>query len=172
MTTCASPSSRCAATGCASASTPPRSVAVHRAEILQQLEQSNQEAASPSDDAIRSLSEALRKRQTDAQGELATLTETLATRNKEAAAIDEQLASARQDLSTAQAKLAEIRQQLANPPAAAKASRAAREPLPGYDELTVPELTARLGELDDAGRERVREYEQTHRARKGVLSRL
>ena len=41
----------------------PRSVAVHRAEILQQLEQSNQDAASPSDDAIRSLSEALRKRQ-------------------------------------------------------------------------------------------------------------
>ena len=64
------------------------------------------------------------------------------------------------------------RQFVANPPAAAKASRAAREPLPGYDELTVPEVTARLAELDEAGRERVREYEQAHRARKGVLSRL
>jgi ABC-type nitrate/sulfonate/bicarbonate transport system substrate-binding protein len=68
-------------------------------------------------DAGTAAVEALRKRQTDAQGELATLTETLATRNKEAAAIDERLASARQDLSTAQAKLAEVRQQLANPPA-------------------------------------------------------
>ncbi|MDQ2755250.1 MAG: carbon storage regulator CsrA [Actinomycetota bacterium] len=40
----------------------PRSVAVHRAEVLQQLERSNQDAASPSDDAIRSLREALSKR--------------------------------------------------------------------------------------------------------------
>ena len=69
-------------------------------------------------DAGTAAVEALHKRQTDAQGDLATLTETPATRNKEAASIDEQLASARQDLSTAQAKLAEVRQQVANPPAA------------------------------------------------------
>lgn len=40
----------------------PRSVAVHRAELLVQLETSNREAASPSDDAIASLSQALRRR--------------------------------------------------------------------------------------------------------------
>ncbi len=40
----------------------PRSVAVHRAEVLQQLERSNQDAASPSDDAIRSLRDALKRR--------------------------------------------------------------------------------------------------------------
>ena len=40
----------------------PRSVAVHRAELLQQLETSNREAASPSDDAVASLSNALRSR--------------------------------------------------------------------------------------------------------------
>ena len=40
----------------------PRSVAVHRAELLEALEVSNQEAASPSDDAVASLSEALRRR--------------------------------------------------------------------------------------------------------------
>lgn len=38
----------------------PRSVAVHRAELLAQLEVSNREAASPSDDAVASLSNALR----------------------------------------------------------------------------------------------------------------
>ncbi|MCZ4499408.1 MAG: csrA [Marmoricola sp.] len=38
----------------------PRSVAVHRAELLEQLETSNREAASPSEDAVASLSEALR----------------------------------------------------------------------------------------------------------------
>ena len=41
----------------------PRSVAVHRAELLEQLETSNREAASPSDDAVASLSRALRSRQ-------------------------------------------------------------------------------------------------------------
>ena len=61
---------------------------------------------------------------------------------------------------------------VANPPAAAKASRAAREPLPAYDDLTVPEVLDRLADLDEAARERVREYEQAHKARKGVLSRL
>ncbi len=61
---------------------------------------------------------------------------------------------------------------VANPPAAAKASRAAREPLPAYDDLTVPEVLGRLGDLDEAGRDRVRAYEQAHKARKGVLGRL
>jgi carbon storage regulator len=40
----------------------PRSVAVHRAELLEQLESINREAASPSDDAVASLSQALRSR--------------------------------------------------------------------------------------------------------------
>ena len=40
----------------------PRSVAVHRAELLQELESSNREAASPSEQAVASLTEALRKR--------------------------------------------------------------------------------------------------------------
>jgi carbon storage regulator len=40
----------------------PRSVAVHRAELLAQLETANLEAASPSDDAVASLSQALRRR--------------------------------------------------------------------------------------------------------------
>ena len=38
----------------------PRSVQVHRAELLEQLESSNREAASPSDDAVAQLSQALR----------------------------------------------------------------------------------------------------------------
>ena len=38
----------------------PRSVAVHRAELLEQLESSNRDSASPSDDAVASLSQALR----------------------------------------------------------------------------------------------------------------
>jgi carbon storage regulator len=40
----------------------PRSVAVHRAELLAELETTNKNAASPSEDAVASLSEALRKR--------------------------------------------------------------------------------------------------------------
>lgn len=40
----------------------PRSVAVHRAELLAQLETTNREAASPSADAIESLSQAFRDR--------------------------------------------------------------------------------------------------------------
>ncbi|QBR92358.1 carbon storage regulator CsrA [Nocardioides euryhalodurans] len=39
----------------------PRSVAVHRAELLEQLEETNRTAASPSDDAVASLSEQLRR---------------------------------------------------------------------------------------------------------------
>ncbi|GAA4810320.1 carbon storage regulator CsrA [Nocardioides caeni] len=40
----------------------PRSVAVHRAELLEQLAESNAEAASPAAEAVASLSEALRHR--------------------------------------------------------------------------------------------------------------
>jgi carbon storage regulator len=40
----------------------PRSLKVHRAELLVQLEASNREAASPSDDAVANLAEALRDR--------------------------------------------------------------------------------------------------------------
>jgi carbon storage regulator len=40
----------------------PRSVAVHRAELLEQHEVRNQEAASPSEDAVDNLREALRGR--------------------------------------------------------------------------------------------------------------
>ncbi|MFC6288156.1 carbon storage regulator CsrA [Nocardioides sp. GCM10027113] len=40
----------------------PRSVAVHRAELLAQLEETNKSAASPSEDTVASLSEALKRR--------------------------------------------------------------------------------------------------------------
>lgn len=40
----------------------PRSVAVHRSELLAQLEVSNQEAASPSEDTVDQLRQALRRR--------------------------------------------------------------------------------------------------------------
>ena len=39
----------------------PRSVSVHRAELLAELATTNQESASPSDDAVASLSEELSK---------------------------------------------------------------------------------------------------------------
>ena len=41
----------------------PRSVAVHRAELLAELADANAEAASPTADAVASLTEALRSRQ-------------------------------------------------------------------------------------------------------------
>ena len=41
----------------------PRSLKVHRAELLQQLEQSNREAASPSDDTVANLARALGERE-------------------------------------------------------------------------------------------------------------
>jgi carbon storage regulator len=44
----------------------PRSVAVHRAELLAQLAQSNQEAASPPANAVDSLLTAIRDRAKDA----------------------------------------------------------------------------------------------------------
>ena len=40
----------------------PRSVTVHRAELLQELADTNQDSASPSQDAVASLAEALRRR--------------------------------------------------------------------------------------------------------------
>jgi len=40
----------------------PRSVSVHRAELLKELADSNQESASPSQDAVASLAAALRQR--------------------------------------------------------------------------------------------------------------
>ncbi|WP_104105536.1 carbon storage regulator CsrA [Nocardioides sp. 616] len=40
----------------------PRSVSVHRAELLAQLASTNQGAASPAEDTVASLAEALRKR--------------------------------------------------------------------------------------------------------------
>ncbi|WP_182525751.1 carbon storage regulator CsrA [Nocardioides dongkuii] len=42
----------------------PRSVAVNRAELLRELENSNRTAASPSDETVASLSQALRDRTT------------------------------------------------------------------------------------------------------------
>lgn len=39
----------------------PRSVKVHRAELLAQLEESNRQAASPSEDMVAQLSEALHR---------------------------------------------------------------------------------------------------------------
>jgi len=44
----------------------PRSIAVHRAELLAQLAQSNQDAASPPADAVDSLVTAMRDRGKDA----------------------------------------------------------------------------------------------------------
>lgn len=43
----------------------PRSVPVHRAELLEQLESANRQAASPSDDVVSSLRESLRRRDGD-----------------------------------------------------------------------------------------------------------
>lgn len=40
----------------------PRSVSVHRAELLAELATSNRDAASPAEDAVSSLTEALRRR--------------------------------------------------------------------------------------------------------------
>lgn len=40
----------------------PRSVSVHRAELLAELATSNRDAASPPEDAVSSLAEALRRR--------------------------------------------------------------------------------------------------------------
>ena len=43
----------------------PRDVKVHRAELLAEIEQSNKQAASPTDDVVASLRESLEKRRQD-----------------------------------------------------------------------------------------------------------
>jgi carbon storage regulator len=45
----------------------PRSVKIHRAELLAELAANNQDAASPSEVAVASLTEALKKRKSDAK---------------------------------------------------------------------------------------------------------
>jgi hypothetical protein len=42
-------------------------------------------------------------------------------------------------------------------------------PWAGYDEQTVKEITGRIADLDDDARAGVREYEQAHKKRAGVL---
>ncbi|HET9770375.1 MAG TPA: hypothetical protein VFS16_05760, partial [Acidimicrobiia bacterium] len=62
------------------------------------------------------------------------------------------------------------------PPAPAKrpsASRAAANlPIEGYDNLTVPQIVARLMSLSPAELRQVRTYEKRHKNRAGVLSRI
>lgn len=65
-------------------------------------------------------------------------------------------------------KTASDEQFVPNTEAAKHAGHAAREPLPGYDDLTVPQVLDGLRERPQAA-ERVREYEEAHKARKGVL---
>jgi hypothetical protein len=43
------------------------------------------------------------------------------------------------------------------------------EPVPGYDELTVPEIESRLAKGDAGLAARARDYERSHKARAGVL---
>ena len=68
-------------------------------------------------------------------------------------------------------KTASDAQFVPNTEAARHAGHAAREPLPDYDSLTVAQVVAAVRERPQAA-ERVREYEQAHKARKGVLGRL
>lgn len=49
------------------------------------------------------------------------------------------------------------------------ASLRAREPWPGYDELTVEDIRAVLSEADEARAKQVAEYERRHKQRQGVL---
>jgi ferritin-like metal-binding protein YciE len=48
------------------------------------------------------------------------------------------------------------------------ASLRAREPWPGYDEQTIEEIRAALGDADESSARRVREYEESHKNRTGV----
>ena len=48
-------------------------------------------------------------------------------------------------------------------------SLTAKEPAPGYDDLTVAEIQQLLNGGDEALAKRVRDYERTHAARSGVL---
>ena len=51
-------------------------------------------------------------------------------------------------------------------------SPAAAPPIPGYDDLTVKELTPLLDKLDADDLDRVARYERSRRARKGILERV
>ncbi|MDP9436395.1 MAG: hypothetical protein M3P93_14885 [Actinomycetota bacterium] len=68
-------------------------------------------------------------------------------------------------------KVAADTQFVPNTEAAKHAGHAAREPLPDYDRLPVAQVLAAVRERPQAA-ERVREYEQAHKARKGVLRAL
>jgi ferritin-like metal-binding protein YciE len=58
-----------------------------------------------------------------------------------------------QDRTTVTAKIASLR---------------AKEPWPGYDEQTIEEIRAALGDADQSSARRVREYEKSHKNRTGV----
>ena len=45
-------------------------------------------------------------------------------------------------------------------------------PIEGYDNLTVPQITARLAGLNAAQLKQLRTYEKRHKARLGVLQRI
>jgi hypothetical protein len=45
-------------------------------------------------------------------------------------------------------------------------------PIENYDELTVPQITARLGQLNEAELKALRTYERRHKARAGVLAKI
>lgn len=64
------------------------------------------------------------------------------------------------------------RQHVPNTPAAEQAGRHARQPLPGYDDLTVAEVLDRLDGLDEEQVRRVRDHERDHRGRVTLLRRL
>ena len=49
---------------------------------------------------------------------------------------------------------------------------AATLPIEGYDNLTVPQITARLAGLNAAQLKQLRTYEKRHKARLGVLQRI
>lgn len=76
--------------------------------------------------------------------------------------------SEREKAATDRVKVEADAQFVANTPAARQAGQAAREPLPDYDALTVPEVLRAVRERP-AVAERVRSYEQAHKQRKGVL---
>jgi hypothetical protein len=45
-------------------------------------------------------------------------------------------------------------------------------PIEGYDDLTVPQITARLGQLSEEELKALRTYEKRHKARAGVLAKI
>lgn len=66
------------------------------------------------------------------------------------------------------------RQHVPNPRGAKEAGRRARshEPLEGYDDMTVGDLTDRLGDLDDTTLEKIRDYERDHKDRSTLLRKV